>query len=156
MRVSVEIPEPKTGLDTALAKQFVDIQRQLMGMVKTQDDSKQSMHVMMMECMEEQQTSLLHAMERLMGMMQKSHQPSEAMVQALRGLKHTVSELPGDLKDALDHQSRGVHERAMKVSVRPHVTVAMPSGLVHRIDSLESALLNGLRRSRNRTFGSNY
>jgi fatty acid/phospholipid biosynthesis enzyme len=35
-------------------------------------------------------------------------------------------------------------------------TVKMPNELLERFDSMESAIVNGMRRSRNRTFGSNY
>ncbi len=156
MRVSVEIPEPKaSGLDAAIAKQFAEIQRQLMGLMKDQTKDTASMHDMMLSCMKDQQTSLLDAMEKMVGMVQDSMtsgHPSDGMAEALRGLRATVASLPGDLKAALDKQ----YQQAVKVSVKPQVTVSMPSGLVNRLDSLEASLLEGMKRSRNRTFGSNY
>ena len=159
MHVVVDIPEPKSnGLDSALAKQFADIQRQLMGLMKEKDASNNQLHERLMEAMEEQQQTLVSSLERLLGMVSKqfASQPSDALVTALRGLRQVVSELPGDLKNSLDRQYQSVQERTMKVSVNPQVTVEMPKGLVNRLDSLETALLNGLHRSRNRTFGSNF
>lgn len=156
MRVSVDIPEPpSSGLDAALAKQFADIQKQLMSMLAAKDDASKSMQDMMMTCMEEQQATLLQAMERMLGTLSKSSSPSGAMVDAVRGLKQTLTSLPGDLKDALEGQYQAA-QRKVNVSVSPQVTVAMPKGLVNRLDALESALVNGMRRSRNRTFGSNF
>lgn len=156
MHVVVDLPDPKSGLDAALAKQFADLQRQLMGLVKDQSESKASMQSMMLDCMKEQQSSLMDAMERLLGMVQKTSSPSDALVSAVRGLKQVVADLPGDLQGALDKQFQSVQERTMKVSVKPNITVEMPKGLVNRLDSLETSLLNGLRRSRSRTFASNY
>ena len=160
MRVSVELPDQKaSGLDAALAKQFADLQRQLMGLVKEQTASKSQMHSMLMTGMAEQRDSLLQAMERLMGMVGtslKSHAPTDAMASALQGLKQTLASLPDTLKAALNTQYQGMQERSMKVSVKPQVTVRLPEGLTNRLDSLETALLTGMHRSRNRTFGSNY
>lgn len=160
MQIHVEVPEPKTnGLDVALAKQFADIQRQLMRMVEAKDDSAKAMHRMMMECMEDQQSTLVSALERLMGLIGKaqgSNGSSDALAGALQGLKRTLADLPGDLKDALDQQYQRVQVGITKTETKPSITVRMPQGLMSRIDSLESALLNGLHRSRSRTFGSNY
>ena len=159
MKVSVDIPDQKSGLDSALAKQFADIQKQLMGLVKDQSSSKHEMHAMMMESMSDNQSMFLKAMERLMGMVTKavdSNESDDALVSSLQGIKKTMAELPGDLKDALDKQYEGI-QKSMKVSVAaPKVTVSMPDGLMNRIDSLESAMLQGMKRSRSRTFGSNY
>ena len=160
MQIHVEIPDPKThGLDVALAKQFADIQRQLMRMVEAKDDSASAMHQMMMESMEEQQSTLVSALERLMGLVGKAqgrNGTADALAGALQGLKRTLADLPGDLKAALDQQYQRVQVGMTKPDTKPSVTVRMPQGLMSRIDSLESALLNGLRRSRSRTFGSNY
>ena len=160
MQIHVEIPEPKTnGLDAALAKQFADIQQQLMRMIGAKDDSAKAMHQLILESMEEQQSSLVSALERLMGLVGKaqgSNGTASALAGALQGLKRTLADLPGDLKEALDQQYQRVQVGMTKTELRPSVTVRMPQGLLSRIDSLESALLNGLRRSRSRTFGSNY
>ena len=157
MHVSVDIPEPKTGLDAALAKQFADIQKSLLALVKSQQASQQDVRTELLDAMQSQQTSLVHAMERLLGVVAKSSKDSghtEALAEALRGIKEVVADLPGDLKDALDKQYQSVQAKTMKVN--PHVTVKMPSGLLDRLDSLEEAMVQGMKRSRNRTFGSNY
>ena len=160
MRVNttVEVPDQKQGLDSALAKQFTDMQRQLMGLVKDQSESKEHMHEMMMDCMSDNRDMFLKAMDRLVGMVGKaleSNQPSDELLGAMRGLKQTVSELPGDLKESLDKPYRASQERAVTVSVSPHVTLDT-RGLMQRLDSLQDAVLEAGRRSRNRTFGSNY
>ena len=160
MRVSVELPDPKTnGLDAALAKQFADIQRSLLRWVESKDSSAHTLHRTFLEALGDQQTTLVKAMERLMGMMGQLQAPAsraEAMVEAVTGLKRTLSALPGDLKDALDRQYQAVQSTVMTHSHVPRVKVTMPTGLMDRIDSLETALLHGLRRSRSRTFGSNF
>jgi len=159
MRVSVEVPEPKSGLDSALSKQFADIQKQLMGLVKEQSSSKHDMHQMMMESMSGNQQMFLKAMERLIGMVTKSmesDEPDDELVESLQGIKKTMSELPGDIKDALDKQYQSIHKSMKAPASSPKVTVSMPPGLMSRIDSLESALLQGMKKSRNRTFGSNF
>ena len=161
MRVSVELPDPKTSaLDTALAKQFADIQRQLMRLMEAKDDSAHAMHQLMLKGMAEQQSTLVSALERLMGLVGKASKTPEAsqgLADTLRGLKQTMTALPGDLKDALDQQYRQTQKRMTSGDAPPtRVTVKMPSGLMDRIDSLETALLHGLKRSRSRTFGSNY
>ena len=160
MHVVVDLPDPKpNGLDAALTKQFADIQRQLMGMVKEKETSSQSMQQLMLDALEAQQTTLVKALERLMGMVSQSvrtTQPSDALVGAVQGLKQVMADLPSDLKSALDHQYQSTQDRMMKVSVRPQVTVELPKGLLGRLDTLETSVLNGLHRSRNRTFGSNF
>ena len=159
MHVTLDIPDQKSTLDGAIAKQFADIQRQLMGLVKESASSKSQLHSVMMSGMAEQQDSFLKAMERLMGMVQqavKSSHTSDGMVDALRGLKATVADLPGDLKSALNQQYQAFQEKSVKVSVKPQITVSMPQGLTTRLDALETALLGGKRGFHTRTFGSNY
>ena len=159
MRVSVEIPEQKAGLDGALARQFADIQRQLMGWVKAKDEAGSAFHQSVLTMVARQQDALVSALERLIGAVQQSSrsaQPSESLIGAVQGLKRLVADLPGDLKGALDQQYQRVQHSMTRASPAPKVTVQMPTGLTTRIDRLEDALLQGLRRSRNRTFGSNY
>ena len=109
MRVSVELPDPKkNGLDAAIAKQFADIQRQLMTLMKAKDASTKATNVVMMKHLKEQQDALVKAMERLMTFV---------------GTENGKS---------------------------------LPKRLVERFNALESAFMNGSRKSRNRTFGSNF
>lgn len=159
MRVSVEVPEPKSGLDSALAKQFADIQKQLMGLVKDQSSSKYEMHQMMMESMSGNQEMFLKAMEKLIGMVSKSmesNQDDDALVSSLQGIKKTMAELPGDLKDALDKQYQSIQKSIKIPTSIPKVTVSMPSTLTDKLDSLVEASIKSPNKWRNRTFGSNY
>jgi hypothetical protein len=160
MRVSIEVPEPKAGLDAALAKQFADLQRQLMGLVKEQNASKSSLHSMMLECLEDQQTKFLKAMDSMMGMVQHTVTTqaggSDALAEALSGLKRSLAELPGDLKEALDRSYAKVQRQLTMSSPSQKVSVQVPTKLMHKIDSLEQAFLSRPTGVRNRTFGSNY
>ena len=72
MRVSLDIPEPKQTLDGSLLRQFADIQRQLMGLMKEQSASGQTLHREWQVAFASQQKTLLGALERLMGIVQKS------------------------------------------------------------------------------------
>lgn len=158
MQVTVDIPEQKSGLDAAIAKQFADIQRQLMGLVKEQSASKSQMHSLMMSGMADQQDAFLKAMEQLMGMVKTALQSPKApdgMVEALRGLRTVMADLPDDLKASLDKQYQRMQPKALPMTVHPKITVQMPEGMMNRLDSLETALLGGMRRFRTRTFGSN-
>lgn len=160
MRVSVELPDPKVnGLDAAVAKQYAEIQQHLMRLVESKDHSSKAMHQLMIASMEAQQQTLVKAMERLMAMI--SQRPKETgqthqLLDMMQGLRTTLAALPHDLKEALDHQYHAIQTKMMPRDRTSQVTVKMPQGFMARIDSLESALLQGLHRSRSRTFGSNY
>ena len=156
MHLAIDLPDQKPGLDAAIAKQFAEIQRQLMGLVKDSAASKSQMHMMMMDGMAEQQDQFLKAMERLMGMVGKTladSPSSKAAALALKGLQSALEDLPADLKGALERHS--MKSSRPYVPVRPQITVAMPAGITQRLDSLETAMLGGMRRWRSRTFGSN-
>ncbi len=157
MRLTMEMPEPKTSsLDAAITKQFADIQRQLMGLIKEQSAAKSQMHSMMMSGMADQQDTFLKAMEQLMGMVKTAMQAPktpDGLVDALRGLKTVMAQLPDDLKSSLDKQYQAMQPKSMPMS--PKITVQFPERLTNRLDSLETALLGGMRRFRTRTFGSN-
>lgn|SRR3990167_8029372 len=161
MRVSLDIPEPKQTLDGSLLRQFADIQRQLMGLMKEQSASGQTLHREWQVAFASQQKTLLGALERLMGIVQKSvgtAHASDGMVEAIRSLRQTVEGIPDDLRQTLDKQYQSQKDRMMGMPMPTvqKVTVQMPNRLLARLDSLEDALLAGLRGSRNRTFGSNY
>ena len=157
MHVSVELPDPKThGLDAALLRQFADIQRQLMGLVKSQQESQASMRTELMGAMRQQSQQLVDAFERLLSSVKqtvKERGHSEAMVESLKGLRTVITSLPSSLQQALDRQYASMQERPLQVSVKPQVTVTMPSRLT---DAMESAMLHGSTKFRNRTFGSNW
>ena len=158
MRVVVETVEEKSppskpnALDSSLQQQFVQIQRQLMGFVKAQAN-QDDLHDDLLAALKLQQNSLVAALERLMKTVHdrppQSEPESEAMVTALQELRQVMTSLPDHLQSALKSQSS-------KSTNPAKVTVQMSSALLSRIDSLEQAMVEGLKRSRNRTFGSNY
>ena len=159
MRVSVDIPEQHTGMEAALVRQFAEMQRQLMGLVKDQTSSKHQMHSMMMEGLADQQAKFVKAMESLMAMVShamKAQAPTQEMIGSLQRLKQSITELPGDLKQPLNRQYQEFQKHSMGKPMETNVTVEMPKGLTNRLDALETALVEGMHRSRSRTFGSNY
>ena len=156
MRAVIELPDPKPGLDTALAKQFADIQKSLMAMMAAKEQSSEALYKMLLASMEDQRDELVRALERVVAKLPTvSPLASTALLDSVQGIKTTLAALPEDLRETLDRQ-RAPASQPSAMAVRPHVTVKMPDGLMSRIDSLEAALLQGLKRSRSRTFGSNY
>ena len=143
--IVLNVPEPKSGLDGAVVRQFSDIAKQLMGLVKEQASSKKDLHEMMLEGLEDQREQLLKAMEKLMTMAGRKADtaPSDALVSAVASLKKAVQRLP-------------TSQKAPTVTVSPKVNVTMPKSLTKRFEDFEEAILKGLKKSRSRTFGSNY
>lgn len=158
MRLSVDIPDQKNALDSAIAKQFADIQRQLMALVKDQADSKKSMQEMMLDSMDSQRSDFLKAMEKLIGTvgnLSKSDLGADAIASSLTELKSSISAIPSGLKAALDKQYKSIQMKATPLP-KTQITVKMPLDISDRLNSLENALVQGMKHSRNRTFGSNY
>ena len=149
--VVLDFPDPRPTLDTAIAKQFADIQRQLMGLVKSQQDATQTMRGDLLDTLRQQQQEFTKALARLLGAVERTAQApryADGLLEALRGLRQTLTTLPATFART--------PPPAVAPVIRSNVTVTMPEAFVQRIDHLEAALLNGLRRSRSRTFGSNY
>ena len=91
MRAVIELPDPKPGLDAALAKQFADIQKSLMGLMEAKEQASEAMHRMMLASMAEQREDLLTALERLLAKLPApSNGSSTALLSAIQGLKTTV------------------------------------------------------------------
>ena len=159
MRVVVETPEPRAGLDGAVAKQFAEIQRQLMGMVAVQQTQQTTLRREVVDALASQQDRLISAVERLMSAMHKSVKTSEAsdgMVAAVRDLRASLAALPAAVRDAMPRRQPSASLPAASTLTSSKITVQMPAGLLGRLDALEMALLSGMRRFRTRTFGSNY
>ena len=155
MKVSVDL-----GSDPILKQlqsQFEALQKQLMKMKQPakQDDSSSKLIAVVTK----QQDSLLRAMERMVGAMHKqpSNSNDNAMAQALKGLQQVIKKLPDALSDALDGSYKNVQDSVSKprITVKPEVTVNM-NGLNKRLGRMEEALISAAKKSRNRTFGSNY
>ena len=143
--ITLDIPDQRSGLDAAVLKQFSEIAKQLMGLMKEQSSAKKDLHLMMMEGMEDQREQLLRAMEKLMTMAGRKPDtaPSDALVSAVASLKKAVQRFP-------------TSQKAPTVTVSPRVNVTMPKSLTKRFEDFEEAILKGLKKSRSRTFGSNY
>lgn len=162
--IVVDIPETRGGssLDGAIARQFADIQRQLMGLMKSHQDSATTMRGELLEALQQQRDSFLSMVERLMRMMERSPSaPHDTLANALQGLKQVMADLPKDLQGALAHQAKAS-------TPRPQVTIRMDA-VAKRLDGLEGAMRQQMDHSlfkqplgaprkgiRLRTFGSNY
>ena len=151
---TANLPEQKSSLDGAVLKQFSEIQKSLMRLVDSQDASKQTMHKMMAENMQSQSSSLITAIDKMMGMMQKmfaGNTMDEKISDSIESLEETLTNLIKQVKKPAS-SSNG----KPSVTVTPKVTVTIPAAITDRLDQMQSALLQGLRKSRSRTFGSNY
>ena len=149
--IVLDLPEQKPGIEAAVLKQFTDIQRQLMGFLKVQQEAAQSMRADLLSTLRQQQEELTGALESLIKVVQQKPMPmdhSDQLASAIRELKQTMHQTPRVASSPSSHGS--THTLA------PKVTVTMPPALLNRLDSLEASLLQGMRRSRSRTFGSNY
>ena len=151
--VVIDLPDPKPTLDVTLARQFTEIQRQLMGLVKSQQDTANTMRSEFLTAMQAQQTDLTDALERLLGSVERQSRQSavsDALLDSLRGIRQTLAQLPQALRPL------SASPTVLQPSAPTKVTVNLPEKLLTRIDGLESALLQGPRRFHHRTFGSNW
>ena len=149
--IVLDLPEQKPGIEAAVLKQFTDIQRQLMGFLKVQQEAAQSMRADLLSTLRTQQEELTGALESLIKAVQTRPMPqdhSDQLASAIRDLKQAIHQKPSP-PTLRSEQPRGS-------LMAPKVTVSMPPALLSRLDSLETSLLQGMRRSRSRTFGSNY
>lgn len=154
MRVSVELPEQKSDpLLKQLAVQFEAMQKKLQGMKESPD--MKPMLQMLAKSQDAMCTAMCKAMEKMGG--GKMDKSDSAILDALRGLKKAIADLPDDLKGALNGSYKKTQEAMTRprVTVRPEVTVNL-DGLNRRLGRMEEALVNASKRSRSRTFGSNY
>lgn len=159
MEIRVQVPEAKGGLDAALSKQFADIQKSLTTLLKEREASSTSTQKALLSALDDQRDALLKALKQLLTRAParaNGAETAKAFSDALRGLKTTLSGLPKDLREALDTQYRTIQTKVFADKSQPKVTVQMPSALLKKFDDLEAAILKGAKRSRNRTFGSNY
>lgn len=152
--VTANLPEQKPSLDSAVLKQFSDIQKSLLRLIDSQDSSKYTMHKIMAENMQFQSESLMTAIDKMMGIMQKmfaGNTMDGKIADSIESLEETLTNLIKQVKrPALSSNGKS------SITVTPKVTVTIPKAITDRLDYMQSALLQGLRRSRSRTFGSNY
>lgn len=148
--ITVALPDPKPDpLLRHLGEQFKALQKQLMAGKRQVESSQAPMLRMMMK----QQDSLLRALERLMASMTK--RPQEDGI--IRQLRQVIEDLPDDLSAALTRSYKAVVSKAARpqVTVKPSVTVSM-NGLEKHLGRMQDTLVSAIKRSRSRTFGSNY
>ena len=150
---TANLPEQKPSLDSAVLKQFSEIQKSLMRLIDSQDSSKHAMNKMMAENMHSQSESLITAIDKMMGMMQKmfsGNKMDDKISDSIESLEDTLTSLIKQVKKPVESNGK------QSVTVAPKVTVTIPSAITDRLDQMQSALLQGLKRSRSRTFGSNW
>ena len=148
--ITVALPDPKPDpLLRQLESQFKALQKQLLAGKQQAASSQAPMLRMMMK----QQDGLLRALERLMASMTK--RPHED--QMAKQFRQVLEDLPDDISSALTKSYKAMAGHAMRpqVTVQPKVTVSM-NGLEKRLGRMQEALVSATKRSRSRTFGSNY
>jgi hypothetical protein len=177
MRVSVELPDPPRlePLLESLSHQYQEVMQSLL---KLQAESqREDRYAPILQAMQSQQDSLVSAFQHMMGMMQQGRaddqqrfqtiirdevaapqqQASDALLSAIRGMKRSLSSLPDNLGEVMDSQLKSRQKTLMQQA--PASTPNRQSSsasVVKKLDQMEAALLQGLKGSRNRTFGSNY
>ena len=154
MEVTVNVPDSKSDpLLKQLLTQFEALQKQL-SKLKQPDSSKQ-----VLQMLGKQQDSLVKAMERVADMVGKrnGNGNNDAILQAVKGLKQTLSKLPDALSSAMDGSFKHTQQAISrpKVTVQPQIKVSL-GGLNKRLDRIENALPPAPKRFRTRTFGSTY
>lgn len=176
MRVSVELPDPPRlePLLESLSRQYESVMRQLLGLQR--EAQREDRYAPILHAMQAQQDGLVVAFERLMSMMQQGRQEdqarmgqvireevaaphqdaSDALLGAIRGMKRSLSALPDALGETMNRSFKQRQHQLMKRPEPERQPVESPNRIVQKLDEMESALMTGLKRSRNRTFGSNY
>jgi hypothetical protein len=174
MRVSIELPDPPRlePLLESLGKQYHDVMQRLLALQA--DAQREDRYAPILQAMQAQQDGLVSAFERMMQAMEHGKQQqtqdfqhamreevaapqqeaSDALISAIRGVKKTLSALPHDLGDAMNKQFKSRQQTIMKSPAKP--APDRTNRIVQKLDEMESALVQGLKKSRNRTFGSNY
>lgn len=157
MHVTVDIPEQKSTLDSAVLKQFSGIQKALVKLLDSQQDGKKSMQKMMMDCMENNSDSLIEAMDRMMALMQKALSGNKPDMKSMASMEKMEDAMTALMKKMDKVQMKSsAHGSGATTVVSPKVTVTIPTALTSRLDKLQDVLMQGLKKSRSRTFGSNY
>lgn len=175
MRVSVELPDPPSldRLLEGISQQYEQVVRQL---VHLTEQAQRTDHLQpVVTALQQQQDQLIAAFGQMLHVIQTSkqadqnhlqhvirqevaapqHEASQALIQAIRGMKRSVASLPDDLGNVMNKQMKIRQIEIMKES--PKVKSSTDSSsVVKKLDQMESALVRAMGKSRNRTFGSNY
>ena len=171
MRLILEQPDPPRlePLLESLAKQYRDVMDQLLQLQREDRVSP------ILQAIQQQQDGLIQAFERMMMSMHQGkqddrdatqqmlreevaapqQQANDALLTAIRGLRRSVSGLPDDLGSVMDKQLKSRQHQIMKDSPKPKAPESS-NRIVKKLDEMEQALVQATRKSRSRTFGSNY
>ena len=155
MQIHIEVPSSKPDpLLKQLLTQFERLQKQLMKVSVTAATKLTPLVALLSK----QQEPLVRAMERLLSQLKPTKTGADpALAKALMGMQGVLKQLPNQLEAALD----GSYQRTQKtlakssITVKPQVQVHL-DGVGKRLDRMQEALVQATRRSRSRTFGSNY
>ena len=172
MRVSVELPDPPRlePLLDSLAKQYQEVMEQLLHL------QREDRVTPILQAVQQQTDGLVQAFQAMLGVMsqgrQEDHQQmqrvlreevaapqqeaNDALLTAIRGLKRSVSGLPDNLGSVMDKQLKSRQQELMKAPVQKARPADSSNRIVQKLDEMEQALVQATRRSRSRTFGSNY
>ena len=171
MRLILEQPDPPRlePLLESLAKQYRDVMDQLLQLQREDRVSP------ILQAIQQQQDGLVQAFERMMMSMHQGkqddreatqqmfrdevaapqQQANDALLTAIRGLRRSVSGLPDDLGSVMDKQLKSRQQQIMKEPQKPKAPDSS-NRIVQKLDEMEQALVQATRKSRSRTFGSNY
>ena len=171
MRVSVELPDPPRlePLLESLSRQYQDVLDQLLQL------QREDRVTPILQAVQQQTDGLVQAFQHMLAMMQHGkqddreamqhvlreevaapqQQANDALLTAIRGLKRSVSGLPDDLGSVMDKQLKSRQQEIMKQPA-PKRAPESSNRIVQKLDEMERALVQATRRSRSRTFGSNY
>lgn len=172
MRVSVELPDPPRlePLLEALSQQYQEVIAQLLALQREDKVGP------ILQAIQAQQDGLVQAFQQVLVAMAQGRaqdqqrlqttlrdevaapqqQANDALLTAIRGLRRSVSGLPDNLGSVMDKQLKS---RQQEIQHAPAPKTRPSEGsnrIVQKLDEMERALVQATRRSRSRTFGSNY
>ena len=172
MRVSVELPDPPRlePLLESLAKQYQEVMEQLLAL------QREDRVTPILQAVQQQTDGLVQAFQGMLSMMSQGRQDDHAQMErviheqvaspqqeansalltAIRSLKRSVSGLPDNLGSVMNQQFKSRQQEIMKQPTPKARPVDSSHRIVQKLDEMESALVQATRRSRSRTFGSNY
>lgn len=171
MRLILEQPDPPRlePLLESLSKQYQEVMEQLLQLqredrvspilqaIQTQQDGLIQAFEHMMMAMHQDKQEDQEAMHQMMReeVAVPQQQANDALLSAIRGLRRSMSGLPDDLGSVMDKQLKSRQHQIMKESPKPRMPDSS-NRIVKKLDEMEDALVQATRRSRSRTFGSNY
>lgn len=173
MHLTLELPDPPKlePLLESLSQQYQEVMQQLLQLqredrttpilqaMQAQQDGLVQAFQAMMSAMHQGRQEHQHQMERVIHeqVAAPQQQASDALLSAIRGMKRSLTQLPEDLGSAMNKQFKSRQNSLIKAKPTPQPPPSdSSSNVVAKLDQMEAALLKGLKRSRSRTFGSNY